>query len=53
MKKDAQHISVNTVRATFLRHKEMVSHTYVRSSRPEFSVMQLSRTFSEIPVEES
>ena len=27
MKKDAEHISVNTVRATFLRHKWMVLHT--------------------------
>ena len=27
MKKDAEHISVNTMRATFLLHKEMVLHT--------------------------
>ena len=41
MKKDVEHISVNTLRATFL------------SNRPEFSVMQLFKTFSETPVEES
>ena len=46
MKKDAEHISVITVRA-IPRPKLMVLRTsrHVRSTRPEFIVMQLFWTF--------
>ena len=54
MKKDVEHISVNTVRAIFLLHKKEWFYIHnVRSNRPAFSVMQLFRTFLEIPVEGS
>ena len=41
MKKDAERISVHTVRATFLRHKWMV----VRSSRPKLLPYSFSEHF--------
>ena len=41
MRKYAEHISVNTVRATFLLRKLMVFHTKCQRQLSQFSVMQL------------
>ena len=47
------YISVNTVRAISYYTNKWIYRHNVRSSHPEFSVMQLFRTFREILVEES
>ena len=53
-KKGVEHILVNTLRELLSYYVNKWFYiNNVRSNRPEFSVMQLFRTFSEIPVEES
>ena len=48
MKKNAEGISVNTGRATFLLQNKWFYIHNVRSSRPEFSVIQPFRTFRKL-----